>query len=41
MRPKRAARTNPIARPEPGVVDLPLEDPKLVPEDQEFSLAIV
>ena len=31
----------PIARPEPGVVDLTLEDPKLVPEDQEFNLAIV
>ena len=31
----------PIARPEAGVVDLALEDPKLVPKDQEFNLAIV
>ncbi|MEP7105945.1 MAG: hypothetical protein ABI838_08870 [Chloroflexota bacterium] len=30
----------PIAWPEAGVVDLTLENPKLVPEDQEFSLAI-
>ena len=31
----------PIARSEARVADLPLEDPKLMPEDQEFSLAIV
>ena len=31
----------PIARPEARLADLPFEDPKLMPEDQEFSLAIV
>jgi hypothetical protein len=31
----------PIARPEARVADLPLQDPKLMPKDREFSLAIV
>ena len=41
MRPRERGQDQPIAPPEAGVVDLPLEDPKLMPEDQEFSLAIV